>query len=323
MKERFQTLDQYGILAENNPIGSQKVSKIFRMVGQGFVGAALDTNFFATTLANNGTATQANATLTLDTSTTSAGSAILTSVQSARFNSISPNVFHGWFKLDAGLANNTRTFWAVSLTGATPNNGFAFQFSGTTFQIVTYLATAATTVTAANFNSYLWYAPGTGYHEYQIMWDNANVWFIIDKKLVHKATGINTTALLVGGLQLPIYVNNTNGAITTSVKMSMAWLGIYRIGEECTTPVYKHISGAQSVLLKNNAGIVRMVTINKWAATSTVTLYDATAATWGTEIAIIDANNAFTWGWDGGVTFTNGLYVVTSNAATDVTVCYE
>jgi hypothetical protein len=97
---------------------------------------------------------------------------------------------------------------------------------------------------------------------------------------------------------------------------------LYRLGNEITVPIYKHISGATTSVLKYAAGTLHKITIN--APGTLCTIYDGTSVT-GNVIGIVDTNkttgNTGTLSYD--CPFFNGLTIVTTGAGSDLTIVYE
>ena len=109
----IQVKDQYGFAAENTPMDELRVAEATRLVGTVLNGTTIDSNFWTSTLANNGTATQGNNQIVLGSSTTNNGSSILQSVRTARYVASISNRFRAQVQLgDTGVADNTRRWGA-------------------------------------------------------------------------------------------------------------------------------------------------------------------------------------------------------------------
>jgi len=84
---------------------------------------------------------------------------------------------------------------------------------------------------------------------------------------------------------------------------------------------YSHIAGAATNVVKSGAGTLWRITLNKPIASSTVTVYDNTAAS-GTVLATItNTTDVKPYFLDYGVRFETGLTIVTSGAD-DLSVVY-
>ncbi|UOF81786.1 pol-like polyprotein [Caudoviricetes sp.] len=84
---------------------------------------------------------------------------------------------------------------------------------------------------------------------------------------------------------------------------------------------YSNITSAATNTVKSGAGVLWRVTVNKPVASSTITIYDNTAAS-STKIATItNTVDVKPYYLDYGIRFETGLTIVTSDAD-DVTVTY-
>jgi hypothetical protein len=129
---------------------------------------------------------------------------------------------------DTGTANNVRRIGMFTVSGTTPQDGYAFELNGTTFQIATYKAGVATTVASGSFsrNSTAPFTIDTNYHRYEITFHHSDIAFSIDGVVRHILSGIGISTPRTAATNLPINVSNINGAITTNVVMAVlcAWL---------------------------------------------------------------------------------------------------
>jgi hypothetical protein len=85
---------------------------------------------------------------------------------------------------------------------------------------------------------------------------------------------------------------------------------------------YANITGDTTTSLKSGVGILHSITINNPISASVITIYDNTTAT-GTKIGTItvpSSANPVTLTYDVG--FGTGLTILTSTAASDITVSY-
>lgn len=263
---------------------SIKVAEQSRLIGTKFTGTTKDTNFWTETVANGGTVTQTAGFVTLNTNTTANGSAAYLTVRSARFIPNVSNDFRAVLKLgDTGAANNVRRFGNYDA-----NNGAFFQLSGTTFSVVTRAAGVDTVIAQANWNGVdQAFTLDTNIHSYDIEVGYQKCTFYIDGTLMHTASVAGNAALLYQSLDLPITVENTNSASsTTACTISAALLAVSRYGKIETEKTYRNIATATAgTVLKYAAGRLMRVIFGT-DATQIVTLYDNTAAS-GTIIATL------------------------------------
>lgn len=89
---------------------------------------------------------------------------------------------------------------------------------------------------------------------------------------------------------------------------------------------YAHISGAaQTLSIKNKAGMVGIVTFNTIANAGTLTLYDNPTAGSGAAIAVftVATTTATPYRVEMDVLLVNGLTIVTTGANNDYTIMYR
>jgi hypothetical protein len=288
-----------------------------RLIGTPFVGNTKDTNFWAETDVNGGTVTQSGGAVVLATNTTSAATVQYQTVRLARWVTGAENTFRAVLKVgDTGATNNTRNWGAFNST-----DGFFFQLTGTTFNIVSRLASADTAVAEASWNYQNSFVLDTNYHLYEIKMTYKGIYYYIDGLLVHQL--IPTTTFFSQTLNLPVTLQNNNGAITVNHTMTAGVAFITRTGELNTESAYSHITAAATTILKYGAGRLHKIVINN-PANSNITVYDNITNS-GTIIGIMNINTSATTNpfyIDYDCPFNNGLTIVTS-ATIDITVIYE
>lgn len=99
--------------------------------------------------------------------------------------------------------------------------------------------------------------------------------------------------------------------------------GTYSSAVNTPAASYRNIAGAATTVVKSSAGRLKRIVINKAVSSSTITVYDNTAAS-GTKIAtitnpltLLDSQKVLEYD----CAFATGLTIVTS-AADDITVIY-
>jgi hypothetical protein len=188
--------------------------------------------------------------------------------------------------------------------------------------VVTRKNNSDTAVASASWNGNTTVPTLTNVNTYEIYYNNKRVYFVINGILMHTVTA--TTATWSDTKTFPIRMENTNTGVGT-VETLEAWTAtIVRLGKLETKPQYKHISGASATyVLKYSSGHLHKVIFNNTTGAS-LTVYDATAATGGTEIAIITTTTSCIGAWDYECPFFNGLTVKSSgDAGLDATIVYE
>lgn len=308
-----------------DPIGALKTSEANRLTGNNFGSSTFDTNIWTSTLAAAGTIAQANNVLTSKTGTSANGSSSFTSNRVARFNYGAVNVYRGTHRFaTAGTANNVRQFGAYN---PTTGNGYLFRLSGSTFQIVTVVATVETVVNNGSFNGNglatgLFWTFDTNAHSFTIRYTVGGADFLIDDVVIH--TILSTSAPLSGGLTLPIHVSNVNsGGSTTDVTLETWAAVIYRLGTIYNNPLNSRITGATTATVKYSAGLLNYIVICNPGVNGDITFYDNTAGS-GTVIMKLvtnGSNQIMTLPVD--IQFNTALTVVTTGAGQDIVISYE
>lgn len=306
--KKTQIKDQYGFAAENTPMDELRAVSPVRLAGATFVGTTIDPNFWTVTLANNGTAAQANNQMVLGASTTNNGSSILQTVARARYTGGSSNRFRGQIAFSTATASNTRRWGMFDGT-----DGAYFELAGTTLSacvIKTGSRTAVATLTKPTAGDVT---------SYEIYITNSKVYFVMAGVLV--ATHSALTATWADTLNLPVRCDNINSGSTTNCTLSIRVATIYRFGELETSPRYSHIASATTTILKYGAGILHNIILNN-PTNNTITVYDNTSAA-GSVIAIINPGSSATpFNLDYRCPFGTGLTIVTAGTP-DLTIIYE
>lgn len=300
--------DGYGWAVEATPMDELRTVTTVRLVGSTFTGTTIDANFWTSTLANNGTAAQANGQISLGSSTTNNGSSILQTTRRARYVAGSSNRFRATIQLgDLGVTNNTRRWGMFDGT-----DGAYFELAGTTLTACVIKGTTRVAVLALS-------APTTSATNYEIYITNTKVYFVVAGTLV--ATHTASAATWADTMNLPIRVDNINAGSTTNSTISVRVASIHRMGELHTNPNYGRITTAATYNFKYGAGMLHRIVLNNPAGTL-ITVYDDTAGT-SNVLAIISAPaqaNPVTLEY--GIPFNNGLKVV-STGTWDATVVLE
>lgn len=147
------------------------------------------------------------------------------------------------------------------------------------------------------------------------------IYYYIDNLLVHQL--LPTTTFFSQTLNLPVTLQNINGAITSNHTMTVGVAFISRTGELNTESNYAHITAAATTVCKFGAGRIHKILVNN-PTNCTITVYDNTSAV-APVIAVITSStgasvNPYPILFD--CPFNNGLTIVTS-VTIDLTIIYE
>ena len=291
------------------------------LAGEVFAGTTLDTNYWTSTLANDGTVVQANGGVRLRTNTTADGSASLASVSYAHFIPGRPNTaaFTVAFS-HTGTANNTAE-WGVG----TANDGIFFRLSGTTMYVVVKNAGAEIAAIASTaWNKSTVVPTLTNVNIYEIHYALTGCFFVINGVLAHQFSLLGQSTNLggvVSNISLPVRISNTNSSSATDdLSMYVGGALIFGVGSGDHTPVYKNIATASTTVCSTHTGRLVRIVLNT-AAAGTIKLYDALTAT-NIFASIAVSNSDLPISWEFGTQFNTGLTVVTSGS-TNITVIFE
>lgn len=309
--KKTQIQDQYGFAAENTPMDEIRIAEAVRLVGAIFNGTTIDANFWVSTLANNGTATQSNAKIVLGSSTTSNGSSILQTARRARYVGSISNRFRAVINLgDTGIASNTRRWGAFDGT-----DGAFFELAGTTLTACTIKGGSRNAVATLS-------APAVGATSYEIYYTTSKVYFVRSGVLI--ATHDASADTWTDTLNLPARIDNINSGSTTNSTISIRTATISRLGRLETAPVYNNIIGVNaSQILKYSAGMLHQIIIGTPVNNATISIYDNTTGTTNPISILTLPNSAVPTVIDFHVGFSNGLNIVPSSTSLNITVVYE
>ncbi len=316
------------------PMGGFKTASSIRLVGAGFVGIVIDTNFWLLTHTSSGSSSQGNGALTLSTGGTANAGELVNSIRIGRYIAANSNYYRGNIRLPAvttasGGHVNTRRWGAFDT-----NNGYFFQAMQTNPATTPTLSVVcrktgsdANIVNNGSFNGDYGpsYALDNNVHTYEIYWTNKNAYLFIDNTLLHTFTGATATLVDTPSLKIGLQCVNSGGnnANNTLVVRSST---INRLGAAETRPMWKYISGAVAATqLKIGPGTLHKVVINKPGTTIQMNDDDNTTISGSNTICQIDTNKT-----TGGVgvypydlDFYNGLVVTIAGAGSDTTIIYE
>ena len=309
-------------------LGLLAASSMIKLSGAAFVGNAKDTNFWTETVANGGTAVQAQAEILLDTNTTANGSAQYQTNRVGPWVAGTENAWIGTFALpEAALTDNLRRWGAFTTVGATlvPENGAWFQDDVTDGLSIGYRslsqdAGGPVVVPMASWSSGETIVLGTGINTFIITYDFSGVSFYINKTLVHRLDSGNDVWTDDMNSHNTFQTINSNSAATSNSLMCHV-AAIFRLGETHTYPAATYIAGGATTVLKRGPGILHKVVNGDKIASSTVQIYDGVTAV--NQLAYIDGANVL---GDSGllsIPFFDGLTIVTVGAGLKVTVTYE
>ena len=315
-------VDEYGFEAELTPLNEIRTADKHRLCGGMFGGATPDPNIYTTALTGSSTATITDRLMTLATGVTANSTARIETVVTGQYSASNSNMARFLLKVGNLATTNNIRRWGATTIG----DGYFFYLNGTTLGIGYRKNTVETYIPQASFNGDKTFILDTNLNAYEIYFTTTKAYFTINSKLVHTLTA--TTVPLVANFNLkPAITNfNSNGSITNCT-ISATAMTLNRFGNLVTNPFYKNLVGAGTYTLKQSAGRLHSIVVNGAGTTGqSVTIYDNISAT-GTKIGTIDLSKipspiVLQYNTNG-IAFSNGLTLVVTGAAVDITVIYE
>ena len=304
--------DEYGWELEFTPMNELRTVTPYRLVGTTFIGTTIDPNFWTSTLANNGTATQEHCQISLGSSTTNNGSSILQTTRKARYLPGSANRFRGVIQLgDTGVVGNTRRWGMFDGT-----DGAYFELAGKTLSACVMKGGVRTLVAVLTPT----YVMDTNVNTYEIYITNSKVYFAYNHYGLVATYNASITTW-ADTTNLTARIDNINSGSTTNSTISVRVASIYRLGEIETAKQYGRVTTAATYNFKYGAGLLHRITLNNPAGTL-ITVYDDTAGTSNILAVINSPAQANPVTLEYGINFNNGLKIV-STGTWDATIIYE
>jgi hypothetical protein len=312
-----------------SPANALKTAVTTRLAGAVFSGSTLDGSFWATTPVAGGTATLGTpptGQLTLETNGTANGSVIVNSQRTARYVSAATNYFRAIINTPAITGANVRRWGAFDV-----NDGYFFEYNGTTLKVVARKNAADVPVSSGAFNgpTGLAYVIDATATTYEIYWTNIKAYFLISGKLLHTITGSLTPSVATPHLKIGLECTNTTGNTNNNL-LECRVASINRLGALLTQPLSQRISSNTTTNLKYGPGNLHSIIFGKiGTGGNTMTVYDGNGGagtvlhvstmTKGTQASDIPVHVDFK-----GLPFYAGLSIVTTTGtAGDFTVVYE
>ena len=315
----FKIYDQAGNEARLTYDGTQLTNIVTRIIGRAFSGNVKDPNFWKESIVGSGVIAQGGE-IRLNTGIVANSSAMYNTLSLARFITGTSSMNKSVVQMQTPPQLNNIRRWGCF----NDSNGFFFQFDGLTFSVGWINAGVVTLVDNGNFNGIL--SPAIVldgfYHVYYIIYNQHQVSFYYDQKLLHIVNV--TTDNLCNTLDLPCTILNQNyGGNITDNRIDCLALATSRLGELQSESKFFHISGAAATYtLKYGAGKLHKIVFNTVTGT-TMTLYDSTGALTGTIGVITLGALAIVGSWLYDLPFDNGLTIVVTGNNLDCTVIYE
>lgn len=320
--------DIHGNIVDVSQDHTLNVSSRFRLVGSAFgtVAQGLDTVYWTPTVSGTGAAVSivTDGIVTLASTTAGTGFGRLTTQRLARTVLTAANLYHSQIRIPTVVVAGSQRKWGAFVDGSPPavQDGFAFELSATgVLSLSCYNGGVATySVSSGAFNGEVAaFVIDTNVHHYDIEYTSTGVEFFVDDVMLHRFT----PSLTMLASTFNLYADHFAYGTGTQATMELWGACIVRKGVETSQPRWAHYAGVVAgTQLKIGAGILRRLVVNSMAASTVISVYDATSAT--NPIAIIAPPS-------GGTPFTmeyladfyTGLFLVVAGGSTDITIFYE
>lgn len=279
----------------------------------------LDTQTWATTLTGTGGAAVVNGRLDLTTGVTANSTAKVNSRKIGRFISGSHQVFRVGIKItDSGATDNKRRWGAYDAT-----SGYFYELDGNTLYAVSRRAGSDTRVASSAWSDITTFGNGTGGSaRYEISYFGNTAIFGINGETHHRMSGEVGGLPRTNGTNFPNTFENINyNGSTTAVTLTVTGTSQQRYGPDATSPKYVRVLGAGTTVLKSDSGRLHRVIVSAGVGGNTSTIYDDPAAL--TNVMAALGVGPVIGSVEFGVDFNNGLAVVQTGAATDVTYIFD
>lgn len=335
---KIKLTDNYNNQIEGTLINQLKVANSYRLSGGIFNDSYLDTSYYTARTANGGSVSVSDTEVVISVNTTSDSLAGVYANSLGRYMGANMNYCRSILRVgDTGATNNVRRFGVCDVIPAESStsftNGFFFQLSGTTFQIVTRKDDTDIAVSNGSFNgdgslTNFSYSVDGNYHTLEIFYTNKKVQFVIDNVAIHTVTA--TTSSLSSTRHFHPFLDSTNtgvGSALTSYAMS---LSVNRYGAPTSqAKTYFQQGTTAGVLLKRGPGSLHLMNLTGVQDTSVVTIYDGTSTsgtvlwasgTMGKTVLPFEVDFGDS---SGGTPFNDGLFFTITGANSNTFIKYE
>ena len=302
-------------------LGTASTYEATTLVGTPFGGNVVDSNYWNTSVANDGTVTQ-NGQLTVTTGTTANGEAQITSNRAARKIPGALNQFRmvGKFTTEED-ADNVRRIGVFD-----DDNGAFFKLNGTTCVIATRKGGVENEISESEFNGQVDELPkDTNVHRFVITYSAYRVTFHCDGNLIHEE--VADTEAWTNTLTLPIRIesiNSNNNTTDNGIEAQLAT--VLRLGRLHSESESNYQEGQVAAkVLKYGAGELKRVVLSGIDNGSIATYYDNTEAS-GEVLWSSGSMPSRTTPLQldfGELPFSSGLTLAITNADCNATTVYE
>jgi hypothetical protein len=278
----------------------------------------LDTQTWASTLTGTGGAAIVNGRLDLTTGVTANSTSRVNTRRVGRFVSGSHQLFRVGVKFtDVANTNNRQRLGAYDDT-----SGYFWELDSGTLYAVSRRAGTDTRVAAADFNIIDDFVVAATSYRLEILYFGNTAIFSVNGEPHHRMSGEVSGLPRTNGTNFPNRFECINyGGSTTARTLTVTGTSQQRYGPDHTSPRYVRVLGAGTTVLKSDSGRLHRVIVSAGIGGNTTTIYDDPAAAVNVIAAL--GVGPIIGSVEIGVDFNNGLAVIQTGAATDVTYIFD
>ena len=306
-----------------DPNGTQVVAELVRLVGGNFVsGQPLLPHIWSQQLDNGGNIAIVDGELNLNTNGIADGRARIQSFRMARFITATFNIAHLAVAMpSSGATDVSRTWGCFDPIAGSPDGVYFQNLSGVISLKRVKAGAIEDDVALADFNGDADFVLNDNIHIYEIMYNAGTIFFLQDKKLIHRMSSPASSAYSTPHLRAGADIENLNGNTTNNQIVSRGF-SISRIGSNAATADFFTIDGAGTSVIKNTPGrLHRIVITDKGTGASSLIVYNNTA---GSGEIILEIDTADVQGTiEIETEFDVGCTVVVAGGQTKATVIFD
>jgi hypothetical protein len=311
------------------PNGVLHIAGLVRLVGDNFVeNRPLLDNIWNEVDVNGGATQVIDGELDLNTGVGVDGEVRLETVRVARFITGTFNISHQAIACPDENNTNVCREWGCYDPASGTQNGVLWKNDGGAWSLERYKnSVLIESVPEASFNNAATnlLVKNGNIHIYEIMYNAGVIFFLQDRKLLHKMGSAVSAAYGTPHLKCGLRIYNKNGNAVNN-KIITRGLSIGRLGSSDSIPSFLYINTSDVHVIKNTPGkLFRLIVGDRGTASSSLEIYDGSydgVNITGRLIAEIDTqniNNDLIYE----IEFDEGLVIETGGGQIKVTVVYD
>jgi hypothetical protein len=310
------------------PNGVLHIAQLVRLVGDNFRdGQPLLDTLWRTDTINGGIINNVDGELDMETGTAGDGEVIVDSFRRARFLTGTFNLSHQAMSLPNWQATDVcREFGCYDPADASGSamDGVVWRNDDGAWYVARYKnGVEVETTPEASFNNTATnpFKKDDNIHIYEIMFNAGTIFFLQDRKLIHRMSSTSSAAYGTPHLRAGARIYNKNGN-TTNNKLVSRGNSIGRLGSRDVAPNFKFIENSGTFPIKNNPGTLhKIILTDLGTGAATITFYNSVTGS-GEIITRLDTNDVIGT-LDYELEFDEGLTIVASGGNVQFTVVFD